>query len=132
MTGEYRIARLGLTLMLGGLICVANGCGDSRALELQEMTKGAVERGLGAWQRGDHPDSLKKTAEPLDFFDDDWQRGAKLVSFRVIRTFFDTDDLPKCAVELTVQSGDAAPVTQHVTYQAVKKPHVIVSRDPFN
>jgi len=108
------------------------GCGNSAEQEQLDLAKSSVEKSLAAWKRGDQPQVLRAAADSIEFFDDDWNSGAKLADFRLVRAFIDTDGLAKCAVELTVQPPSDSPVSRSVTYQVVKKPHIVISRDPFN
>jgi hypothetical protein len=108
------------------------GCGNSAEQELLDQARSSVEKGLETWKRGQQADSLMAAPESIEFFDDDWIKGARLSNFRLVRTFIDTDGLAKCAVELTVQVGSDSATSQAVTYQVVKKPHIVISRDPFN
>lgn len=96
------------------------------------MAQEAVETGLNSWKSGEKAEALKSRPEPIDFFDEDWLGGGQLVEFKLIRTFMDTDALPRCAVELTIRKAEAPPTSVTVTYQVVKKPYPVIARDPFN
>lgn len=123
----------GVQWALGLLLVVpAWGCADTEGQKRLEFAQQTVQTALQAWQSGASAEQLQVGASPVEFHDDDWQLSAKLVSFELLKTYHDTDGLPRCAVKLTVQSQNEEPREVRVTYQMVTTPRVIVSRDPFS
>lgn len=130
MTSAVRAASACVLLTLG---CVmVGGCGGSRDKELLEHAEKSVDTALSAWKNGGKPEALKTAADPIDAYDEDWLRGVKLLDFKRLRSFIDTDGLPRCTVELQLQSESNPPQTLTTTYQVVNKPPTTIARDPFN
>lgn len=110
------------------------GCGEGRAK--QQLLNGAqqsVERALGAWKRGEKPESLLAAAQAIEFFDEDWNRSVSLVEYTVHQTYFETDGTPRCAVDLVLKVGDQPPAQIRVTYEMVNKENrLVIARDPMS
>lgn len=119
-------------ILLAACAMVPTGCGKSGERELLDLAQASVTASLEAWKQGQPAESLKSSHQGLEFFDDDWMKGARLTNYRLVRSFVDTDGLAKCAVELSLQAEGSPASTLTVTYQLAKKPHVVISRDPFN
>jgi hypothetical protein len=108
-----------------------SGCSDREAQQKIEFAESTVQRGLEFWQQGGKPAELEAESEPIEFFDDDWNRSAKLVDFEITQTYMESDGTARCAVLLNVKYGKKEPVKVKCTYQIVTDPKVIVARDPM-
>jgi len=107
------------------------GCVNTEEQKKLEFARTTVEHALEAWQQGSKPAELESETEPVEFFDDDWNRSAKLLEFEIGQTYMESDGTARCAVVLTVKRGKKAAVKVNCTYQIVTKPKVIVARDPM-
>jgi hypothetical protein len=115
----------------GALLGIA-GCGDAQSQQELDLATRSVQVALDAWKRGEMADNLKGQSTPIEFYDDDWQKGAKLIDYQIDQTYRETDGSPRCAVTLTVQHGDRASAAVKVTYQVNTKPKIVIARDPFS
>jgi hypothetical protein len=126
--------KLKLTVRYFGLLFVCftvTGCGDSEEQQKINFARSTVERGLECWKQGGKPAEVQTESEPVRFFDDDWERSAKLIDFEIIQTYLESDGTARCAVLLTVKYGKKEPVQVKCTYQIVTDPKIIVGRDPM-
>jgi hypothetical protein len=121
-----------VVVLLAAILIVPPGCGDSSRQQELESAELYVRISLDAWTKGANPNALEARATPIEFHDDDWQSGAGLDEFEIIKTYHDTDGQPRCAVTLSVRRGDAHPIEQKVTYQIVTIPRVVIARDPYS
>ena len=111
------------------LLCLA-GCSSSGVSKADlAAAKDAVSSGLEAWKKGETPKQL--TA--LEFHDDDWRAGAKLVEYEIVKVYGSPDGLARCSVKLVVQprKGGKGPVRKEATYHVTLRPKVVVSVDPM-
>jgi hypothetical protein len=117
-------------LILAAFAAVAvAGCGDSNQdLDVAEQS---VRAGLDAWQRGELPETLKQRETPIEFHDDDWQSGARLIDFTVENSYRDSAGGPRCTVQLTIEL-DGRSETKSVVYEAKVGSTVVVTRDPYS
>lgn len=108
----------------------AIGCGNRSEQDL-EVASESVIAALASWKQGDSPKSLMSGSLRIEFHDDDWQSGARLVDYRLRKTYRGTDGRPRCAATLTVEhAGDAK--TLEVTYEVNTTPRIVVARDPYS
>lgn len=108
------------------------GCSQDRSQESLVLAQKSVQVALDTWKRGDPVTTLKTGAVPIEFFDDDWQRSARLVAYEVKSTYTETDGTPRCAVNLQVQYGASTAQQVQVTYQVINKDQTImIARNPF-
>lgn len=109
------------------------GCGDGGAQQQVDAAAKSVQTSLETWKRGEPVASLKTSPTPIEFFDDDCERAAKLVAFEIKKTYMETDGTARCAVSLVVQHGAKPSEQVQVTYQVVTKDNkTVIARDPFS
>jgi hypothetical protein len=72
-------AAAGLALLLAALA----GCGGPRPAD-PSVARSALTAGLDAWKAGQKPDSLKSHTPPVQFGDEDWIQGHKLLDYEVL------------------------------------------------
>jgi hypothetical protein len=121
------------------ILCVAplaawlslTGCSDTKSQEELALAESLVHKALQTWTEGEDAQSLTTQAPAIEFHDDDWRAGAKLVAFEMVTTYRETDGQARCAVKLNLQRGREEPVQQAVTYQVNLEPKVVIARDPF-
>lgn len=122
-----------IRLMAVALLVVAvSGCGDSGKQQKLDQAKQSVTTALEAWSRGEPATSLQTANPPIEFHDDDWNLGAKLIEHRITNTYIDTDGGPRCAVELKIEYGGKMPQDVRATYQVLLEPKIVVGRDPMS
>lgn len=115
------------------LAAMTSGCGDGGVQERLDLAKQTVQTALDTWKRGEQAALLKAGPTPIEFFDDDWERAAKLIEYEIVKTYMETDGTPRCAVGLTVQYGKKPPAKVRATYQLVNKENrIVIGRDPFS
>ena len=117
-------------VVLVTLLCSA-GCGDREAEQKMDFANSTVKSALEFWQQGGKPEELMTGENPVEFHDDDWDVGAKLIEFEIRQTYMDRDGTARCAVTLKVQRGKKAPVDVRCAYQILTVPKVMVGRDPM-
>jgi hypothetical protein len=90
----------------------------------------AVRTALDAWKRGEPVAALRGLPSPIEFQDDDWQAGASLIEFDVIKTFAEPDGA-RCSVVLTVKRPQGQPERKEATYHVKTEPKLVIARDPY-
>jgi hypothetical protein len=114
------------------LACVMlAGCGNNENQQKIEFASLTVQHALETWKQGGKPVELLSETVPVEFYDDDWDRSAKLLDFEIRQTYMESDGTARCAVSLTVKYGKKAPVQVKCTYQIVTEPKIIIGRDPM-
>lgn len=109
---------------------VVTGCGGEGQKKI-DFARTTVQRALETWQQGGTRAQLLEAQESIEFYDDDWERSAKLADFKIRKTYLESDGTARCAVTLTVKYGKRKPVVVNCTYQIVTEPNVIAARDPM-
>jgi hypothetical protein len=109
-----------------------SGCGDPELQQELDFARESVEAGLASWKRGETAESLQALPQPIEFHDDDWRHGARLVDYQIVQVYRDPDGSPRCAVKLTLKRGEREPEQVEEIYQIVTKPNVIIARDPMS
>jgi hypothetical protein len=118
------------------LACLA-GCSPSPVSKADlTAAEAAVKSGLEAWKKGEKPKQLESSPTPMQFTDEDWQGGAKLVGYQIVKVYGQSDGIARCAVKLELevrQRGKAGlvPTVKEATYHVVLRPKVVVARDPM-
>jgi hypothetical protein len=113
-------------------LLIVGGCNNTDGEQLDASTQ-LIQVAFEAWQRGEKASSLQSGSPSVQFHDDDWERSARLVEFKIVKTYMETDDTPRCAVEFSVQYGKKPPESRQATYQLVKKGDMtVIARDPFS
>lgn len=114
------------------LLLAVSGCGDSAQQKKLDLAQQSVTTALETWSRGERSTALQTASPPIEFHDDDWNLGAKLIEHRITKTYIDTDGQPRCAVELKVQHNGKEPLEVRATYQVLVEPKIVVGRDPMS
>jgi hypothetical protein len=112
------------------LATLTAGCGSESQQDLV-LISDSVVAGLETWKNDQRVDTLRSRSPPIEFHDDDWQRGVRLINYELTKTYRDTDGAPRCAVTLSIQSR-GKPKTIKVTYQANTSSTIVIARDPFS
>jgi len=100
--------------------------------ESLDRARAAVESGLTSWQKGEAPQVLASRSDPVQFFDDLWTSGNRLVSFQVKDTVGDNqDNIIRCFVVLTLKDKKGRSSEREVAYQVTLKNPVVIARDPY-
>ena len=121
------MVRICFCVVLAGLAGCRGGApaADPELAKAQEVLKA----GLEAWKNGSTPRSLESGAEPVQFRDDDWQAGAKLLEYRVLKADGEEEGETVCAVLLKLE-GRGKAVDRTVSYRVTLTPKRTVSRYP--
>ena len=120
-------------MLLSAFAITICGCGDGGAQQKMDAAMQSVQASLDTWKRGEPVASLTTSATPIEFFDDDCERSARLVEFEIKKIYMETDGTARCAVGLVVQRGNKPPEQVQVTYQVVNKDNkTVIARDPFS
>jgi len=129
----FTIPRFVCALAVLGALMVT-GCGPSEVQQKLDFAQQTVKESLEAWKGGGSPEDLKSSDSPVEFYDDDWLAGAKLIDFEIGKVFLEpSDQTARCSVILTVQRRKKkASVKVGCTYQVVAEPAVVVARDPMS
>jgi hypothetical protein len=69
----------------------------------------------------------------MEFHDDDWKAGAKLVEYEIVKVYGMPDGLARCSVKLVIQPRQRGKelVRKEATYHVVLRPKVVVAGDPM-
>lgn len=121
-------------LVLPVLALTFSGCGDGGAQQkMLDDAQRSVETSLNVWKRGDKPESLLAGPQAIEFFDEDWNRSVSLVEYTIHSTYLETNGTPRCAVDLTLKTGDQPPEQLRVTYEMVTRENrLVIARDPMS
>lgn len=114
--------------LVGVVLAVLAGCRNASAPN--EEVVGALEvlkSGLEAWKNGSPPAALLAAATPLEFTDSDWQGGAKLLEYRIVKVEGEEDGATLCLVSLNLDVGGRA-VARSVSYRVLLTPRRTVAR----
>jgi hypothetical protein len=120
------------------LVCAAAlavcGCGDPKPLDMAatpESSRAALVAALDGWKAGKSVQELAAQSPSVTVMDDDLNRGAKLLDYKI-----DGDGQPRgtgysYVVTLTLQDKDGAksPATKKVYYNVVTEPKHTVFRE---
>jgi hypothetical protein len=115
---------------LVALAILTAGCGSQPDPDL-DLVRDSVVTALDAWKTAQPRDALKSRSPPIEFHDEDGQRGARLIAYELTKTYRDTDGAPRCAVTLNLHSGGKSK-TVKVTYQANISSKIVIARDPYS
>jgi hypothetical protein len=111
---------------------VISGCGNGEEQAKIDFAKSTVQRSLESWKLGSQPADLQTGSEPVEFYDDDWERSAKLLDFEIRQTYIEpSDGTARCEVLLTVKYPKQEAIKVRCAYQVVTDPNVKVARDPM-
>jgi hypothetical protein len=117
------IAALGLT-----------GCGEPKPLGMAatpESSKAALIAALDSWKQGKTFDEMANQSPSLVFIDDDLNRGARLIDYRLMDEGKPVGTGYSYLVAGTFQPKDAAkpPVKKNIAYRAVTDPKSTITRE---
>lgn len=126
LSGYFLLAGL-LVPSLGSL----SGCGGGSDEDLGTAEE-SVRAALDTWKRGEPPAALKQLATPIEFHDEEWLGGAKLVEFELKETYRDTDGRPRCAANLTLETSSGKRESKLVIYETNLDQGIVVGRDPMS
>jgi hypothetical protein len=111
-------------VVVAGLV----GCRGATANDPELASAFSVlKAGLEAWKNGSTPASLASGANPVQFSDNDWQAGAKLLEYRIMKAGVEEEGETVCTVHLKVDVRGKA-VDRNVTYRVTLTPTRTVSR----
>lgn len=126
MKRQWLVGLVGL-----GLASVA-GCGGISAAKVDEA-KGHVRKGLEAWKAGGKPDDLKTSSPAVEFNEQLWIAGEKLVNFELTGTarYVDAVQAVRVEAKLTLRGKKGKDRTETVTYDVTLGPPVKVVNNPM-
>ena len=80
------------------------GCSNTPPVNNPEIATAheVLKTGLDAWKDGKSPASLESGANPVQFRDPDWQAGAKLLEYRIVKVGEEEGETV-CTVHLNVE-----------------------------
>jgi hypothetical protein len=117
------------------LACLAalagSGCGASVSQQELDQARDAVQSGLEAWKKGEPPSRLKALTPPVEFSDDSWARGEKLLDFRLNNAEGKPGTPLRCTVSLTLQDRRGKTLEKEVVYEVKLGNPRVVARDPY-
>lgn len=119
-------------LLVALAFLVMAGC--ERSLSEDRLNRGreVVRLALDAWQRGKTPEEMQQASPPMEVSDDDWDDGSQLIAYEITDTYgTPDDDLPRCAVTLTIKDLMGKQVSRQVVYRVRTEPNLVIGRDPF-
>jgi hypothetical protein len=110
------------------LLLIAGCGGQSGPVKLdKQLAKDSFTTFLETWKRGETPDSLRQKSA-ITSRDEDWNAGAKLVSYRVVDIEKDDGSNLHAVVELDLQDPTGEQRTSQVTYVVGTSPVITVFR----
>lgn len=116
-------------IVIGLGLSTLAGCGGSATNPELASAYEVLKTGLEAWKQGGSPAALEAGASPLQFQDRDWQSGARLLEYRIVKVGGEEDDATVCAVSLKLQLRGKT-VERQVSYRVTLTPKRTVSRYP--
>lgn len=128
---KQSLTRTSVLLLM--LLLLAPGCKRS-TLSQEELDAGrsAIETGLQAWQKGEKVDSLQQLSPPIQFRDEDWNRGMRLKSWEITYTNGSAGDLTaRCEVVLSLIDRKGNKSSRRVVYSVEKGETIAIVRDPY-
>lgn len=128
-TALRRHSLVGLALALVGTV----GCGQSAPSEQLESARAAVQTALSAWKKGDRADSLRSLSPPIEFAEDNWKIGLRLLDYQVTSVESSPEQIARCAVTLSIKDKRGKVSEREVVYMiANKSGKMVIARDPYN
>lgn len=113
---------------VGVVLVVLAGCRKASAPNEEVVSALEVlKAGLEAWKSGQPPAALLAGAPPLQFSDSDWQAGAKLLEYRIVKVEVEEDGETICLVNLNLDIGGQA-VARSLSYRVLLTPRRAVAR----
>ncbi len=111
----------------------SSGCGGSQALPMAatpESSRTALTAALDGWAAGKTFQELTAASPPVQFLDDDLNRGTKLLSYKIEGDPRESGTGYSYVVTLTMQdkSGTTRP-PKKVAYAVVTEPKFAVTRE---
>lgn len=104
------------------------GCGSPSASNSELAGAHEVlKAGLEAWKDGRTPASLGSGADPVKFSDSDWQAGAKLLDYRIVKVGGEEEGETVCTVYQKVEVRGKA-VDRTLNYRVTLTPKRSVVR----
>ncbi len=121
------IVRMGLCLFL---VLGAVGCGMSQA-RLDEA-RARLQDSLEVWKKGGKPTELVSQAQPVEFYEQMWNSGEKLLDYEIARvTYQDRDKVFRCEVRLTVRTRKGKTKTENLIYDVYQGTPTKIVNNPM-
>jgi hypothetical protein len=121
---------VGRAVVLLAAVALA-GCGSGVSQRELDEAADAVRVGLEAWKAGDRAASLKAKAPPLEFTDESWAKGDRLLEFQLLRTEGQAGLPLRCTAALKVRDRVGKTVDKEVVYEVRLGNPVVIARDPY-
>lgn len=121
----------GRWLLCSALLMIAGGCGPSGAAGLSiDKTTGmeALTTFLDTWKSGGTIDSLKSKSPAIEGSDFNWNDGATLESYEVVKEVRNDGANIDVLVELNITDKEGAASTVQATYTVGTEPVITVVR----
>ena len=119
--------RIGLLLAL--TLGMLAGCGRKLSPEADATkARDGLETALAAWKKGDKPDSLHDGSPAIYLNDPQWQKGSRLVDFKIESSSEQRVGQGLCyTVLLTLQDGKGTNRERKVVYQVHTDKAVVIA-----
>lgn len=128
-----KLTGLSIATLLIVLVPTMTGCGGSADKTKIQQASRLVEECLNVWAEGKGAESLALLSPPIRFFDDDWNRSAKLIEYQIEQTFVErADETVRVVVRLKVRGTDGKESEVRCAYQVVVDPEIVIARDPMS
>jgi hypothetical protein len=112
------------------VLAVVAGCGGSTPATNPEVASAheVLTTVLDAWKNGSAPSSLASGPNPVQVSDPEWQAGAKLQEYRILKVGGEEEGVIACTVNLKgVVRGKE--VSRTVNYRVILTPKRTVTRN---
>ena len=125
-----RYGRIGLTFVFLGLVLAAvPGCRRPAAQAVDPaQAREALKIALGAWQKGESADSLRKQSPSITMAESKWQEGHRLVRYEIA----DKDKVVgydlECRVLLVLQDPKGKQTEEKAVFTVSTSPAVVIVR----
>ena len=125
-----RYGRIGLTFVFLGLVLAAvPGCRRPAAQAVDSArAREALKIALGAWQKGESADSLRKQSPSITMAESKWQEGHRLVRYEIA----DKDKVVgydlECRVLLVLQDPKGKQTEEKAVFTVSTSPAVVIVR----
>jgi hypothetical protein len=115
------------------LLVIGSGCGPEiqNAPVDADKARATLRTALESWKKGEPATALQNLSPPIYIIDQEWQAGAKLISYEMIGDGEEKDANLFCKVKLTTRTSAGKEVQQEVTFVVSTAPNLTVTRKIF-
>jgi hypothetical protein len=121
-----------LTYLVVLMLIFSMGCGSSKPAADKALASevDVLKEALEAWKSGAKPASLEQLERPIKFVDPDWNSGATLMEYRIIKAGFEDESAMTCTVGLKIELRGKT-IDKSVSYRVVSSPKWVIDRNTF-